>query len=42
MKKAIWSFKGQDRNENEGNMEGFKMNKSESDLRNLTDLAYVL
>ena len=35
-------FKGSERGENEGLKSGFKMNKSDLELRNLTDLAFVI
>ena len=36
------AFKGSERGENEGLKASFKMNKSDLELRNLTDLAFVL
>lgn len=35
-------FKKPDRGENEGLKEGFRMNKSDQELRNLCDLAFVM
>ena len=35
------AFKGSERGENEGLKASFKMNKSDLELRNITDLAFV-